>query len=117
MLTGCYQQRSEWGISTEEPTLPALIKQEGYRTALTGKWHLGYDAGFHPMNYGFYQFRGFGGEMMELHTQLLAGKRADQRPGRFEIPESLSSPSAGLPPPRKGTIQPVKLSSCYFNIF
>ena len=46
-------QRWAWGISTGELTLPALLRQAGYRTALVGKWHLGYDYKFHPMNYGF----------------------------------------------------------------
>lgn len=63
-------QRWAWGISTNEVTLPALLRQAGYRTALIGKWHLGYDAKFHPMNYGFDEFRGFVGGNIDNHTHV-----------------------------------------------
>ena len=70
-------QRWAWGISTEEVTLPALLKTAGYRTALIGKWHLGYDTKFHPMNYGFDEFRGFMGGNVDYHTHI-AGYGAQQ---------------------------------------
>jgi arylsulfatase A-like enzyme len=63
-------QRWAWGISTGELTLPAVLKQAGYRTALIGKWHLGYDSTFHPMNYGFEEFRGFVGGNVDYHTHV-----------------------------------------------
>lgn len=63
-------QRWAWGISTAEVTLPALLKQAGYRTALVGKWHLGYDAKFHPMNYGFDEFRGWVGGHVDDYTHV-----------------------------------------------
>ena len=30
------------GLPPEHPTLPSLLRDAGYRTALMGKWHLGY---------------------------------------------------------------------------
>ena len=63
-------QRWAWGISTGVLTLPAVLKQAGYRTALFGKWHLGYDYKFHPMNYGFDEFRGFVGGHVDDHTHV-----------------------------------------------
>ena len=63
-------QRWAWGISTGELTIPALLKQAGYRTALIGKWHLGYDYKYHPMNYGFDEFRGFVGGNVDYHTHV-----------------------------------------------
>jgi len=63
-------QRWAWGISTDELTLPELLGQAGYRTSLIGKWHLGYDRGFHPINQGFHEFRGFVGGGVDYHTHV-----------------------------------------------
>lgn len=63
-------QRWAWGISTSEVTLPGLLHQAGYRTGIIGKWHLGYDARFHPMNFGFDEFRGFVGGNVDYHTHV-----------------------------------------------
>lgn len=64
------KQRWAWGISTREITIPQLLRQSGYRTALIGKWHLGYDEKFHPMNYGFDEFRGCVGGNVDYHTHV-----------------------------------------------
>jgi arylsulfatase A-like enzyme len=64
------KQRWAWGIATNEVTLPALLREAGYRTALIGKWHLGYDFKFHPLNYGFDEFRGFVGGNVDYHTHI-----------------------------------------------
>ncbi len=63
-------QRWAWGISKTDLTLPALLRQAGYRTSLVGKWHLGYDHKFHPMEYGFDEFRGFMGGNVDYHTHV-----------------------------------------------
>ncbi len=63
-------QRWAWGISPEEVTLPRLLKQKGYRSTLIGKWHLGYDSKFHPMNHGFDEFCGFLGGNVDYHTHV-----------------------------------------------
>ena len=63
-------QRWAWGLSPKEITLPPLLTRAGYRTALIGKWHLGYDEKFHPMNYGFETFRGFVGGNVDYHTHV-----------------------------------------------
>ena len=41
------------------PTWPALLRDDGYRTGLFGKWHLGERPGFHPTARGFGTFFGF----------------------------------------------------------
>jgi arylsulfatase A-like enzyme len=63
-------QRWAWGLSSQEITLPSVLCNAGYRTALIGKWHLGYDRKFHPMNYGFDEFRGFIGGNVDYHTHI-----------------------------------------------
>ena len=71
MLTGRYQQRFGHerspprpsppgvGLPVEETTLSDLLRSAGYATGLVGKWHLGVDPEFHPMNRGFDEFFGF----------------------------------------------------------
>ena len=70
LLTGNYPQRAgfEWainygergrGLAASEPSLARAMHQAGYRTALFGKWHLGYDDRFGPIANGFDEFFGF----------------------------------------------------------
>ena len=46
------------GLPPEMPTLPSLLKDAGYRTALVGKWHLGYPPHFGPLRSGYEEFFG-----------------------------------------------------------
>ena len=46
------------GLPPEHPTLPSLLKASGYRTALIGKWHLGYPPHFSPIKSGYEEFFG-----------------------------------------------------------
>jgi arylsulfatase A-like enzyme len=46
------------GLPAEHPTLPSLLKASGYRTALIGKWHLGYPPHFSPIKSGYEEFFG-----------------------------------------------------------
>jgi len=67
LLTGRYQQRfgfytandSRAGMPLSELTLAELLKKEGYRTGIFGKWHLGLEKAYHPLNRGFQDFYGF----------------------------------------------------------
>ena len=74
MMTGRYQYRlrgaaeepisssnagsAALGLPAEHPTLPSLLKDSGYRTALIGKWHLGFPPHFGPMRSGYEEFFG-----------------------------------------------------------
>lgn len=69
-LTGRYQQRvgivdviakhlDTPGLEPTELTIPRLMKQHGYRTALFGKWHLGMEPRQNPIHHGFDEFAGF----------------------------------------------------------
>ncbi len=46
------------GLPPAHPTLPSLLRQIGYRTALIGKWHLGYPPAFGPLRSGYEEFYG-----------------------------------------------------------
>ncbi|MFO1269926.1 MAG: sulfatase-like hydrolase/transferase [Rubrivivax sp.] len=46
------------GLPPSHPTLPSLLRDAGYRTALVGKWHLGYPPHFGPLRSGYDEFFG-----------------------------------------------------------
>ena len=46
------------GLPPAHPTLPSLLKAAGYRTALVGKWHLGFAPHFGPLKSGYDTFYG-----------------------------------------------------------
>ena len=46
------------GLPPEIPTLPSMLREAGYRTALMGKWHLGYPPAFGPLRSGYEEFFG-----------------------------------------------------------
>ena len=46
------------GLPPEHPTLPSLLRDAGYATALAGKWHLGYLPHFGPLKSGYQEFFG-----------------------------------------------------------
>ena len=68
LLTGCYPNRigfsgalmpdSKIGINANETTMAEMLKQKGYATAIVGKWHLGRQKKFLPLQHGFDQYFG-----------------------------------------------------------
>jgi arylsulfatase A-like enzyme len=55
--TGVYtvvRPHAKWGLPLDERTLAVALKEAGYTTAITGKWHLGeFDPAYLPMSRGF----------------------------------------------------------------
>jgi arylsulfatase A-like enzyme len=47
------------GLPPAHPTLPSLLAEAGYATALIGKWHLGHPPHFGPLLSGYQEFYGF----------------------------------------------------------
>ena len=45
-------------MNPDEKTLPELLKEQGYATAIIGKWHLGNQDLFQPLNQGFDRWYG-----------------------------------------------------------
>lgn len=81
LLTGCYPNRigysgapgpdSKYGIHAEEMTMGELLKQKGYSTAIFGKWHLGCQHQFLPLQNGFDEYYGlpYSNDMWPYHPQ------------------------------------------------
>ena len=64
--------QNNWGYFRQDAvTLPSMLKQKDYATALIGKWHLGLETENHPCRRGFDHFHGFLGDMMDdYYTHL-----------------------------------------------
>src|SRR5262249_34304443 len=52
------RQAPEMGVPSDFPTLPSLLGGAGYRTALIGKWHLGYLPHYSRLKSGYDEFFG-----------------------------------------------------------
>lgn len=52
------ERKQDIGLAPEHPTVASLLKSAGYRTALVGKWHLGYLPKYSPLKSGFEEFFG-----------------------------------------------------------
>jgi arylsulfatase A-like enzyme len=59
-------------------TLPERLKQAGYATGMTGKWHLGDTAGFRPTERGFDEFYGILGGGSRNLPGPAGGKKGGQ---------------------------------------
>ena len=82
LMSGKYQQRvgipgvvytylrDSLGMAPEVKTLAEVFQAAGYKTALFGKWHLGYKKKFNPVNQGFDTFRGFVSGNVDYHSHL-----------------------------------------------
>ena len=52
-IGGVLFPRNNHGLNPDEITLPELLKKQGYATAIIGKWHLGNQDKFQPLDHGF----------------------------------------------------------------
>jgi len=56
------------GLPVSETSIPRMLKNVGYHTAIVGKWHLGYEPKFSPNKHGFdYAFYVLGGWVDYFH--------------------------------------------------
>ena len=81
ILTGCYPNRigvhgaympdSPRGLHPSETTIADMLKSQGYKTGIFGKWHLGDHPDFMPLNQGFDEYFGipYSNDMWPLHPQ------------------------------------------------
>jgi len=79
LLTGCYPPRvgitkvlfpfDNIGMNQEETTIAEMLKQKSYVTAIVGKWHLGHQQEFLPLQHGFDEYLGlpYSNDMWPVH--------------------------------------------------
>lgn len=92
MMTGCYAKRVAMpdvifpacptGLSTQEKTVAALLKERGYTTMCIGKWHLGDQPEFLPTQHGFDHYLGlpYSNDMGGNPRGVKADGKPDPRP-------------------------------------
>ncbi len=61
-------QEENLGLPVSMAVLAPGLKAAGYETAVFGKWHLGYEAKFNPLDQGFDEFFGFLGGNVDYFT-------------------------------------------------
>jgi arylsulfatase A-like enzyme len=89
LITGRYQYRlplgleeplagkTDVGLPPAHPTLPSLLRQAGYSTALIGKWHLGMPPLFGPLQSGYEQFWGIRSGAVDYYSHINSRGEAD----------------------------------------
>jgi len=111
LMTGRYPFRTNVSVWPKQPligetqtTLATLLKSQGYRTAMVGKWHLGFkESGYDqilpggPVDCGFDSFFGFRASTDIPPYFFIKDNRAVSPPTEV-IAESLAHPGAGWSP-------------------
>ena len=105
LISGRYQQRFgienalgaqgevDWerGLPSSGRSLPQLLKNNGYATALIGKWHLGWKNEFGPGAHGFDYFFGFKSGFIDYY-QHTAGRDSPVKADLFENDRPIEVP-------------------------
>jgi len=98
LITGRYQYRipaglveplggTGHGLDPAHPTLPSLLKAQGYHTALIGKWHMGSLPDYGPLKSGYDEFWGNRGGAVDYFSHGF-GRGSDLWDGDVQIEES-----------------------------
>lgn len=81
MLTGRYPgyagvrailsgRRKATGLTPEMPTIPSVLRENGYQTAMYGKWHLGHTPESRPDSMGFDEWFGFLAGCIDYYSHI-----------------------------------------------
>lgn len=97
LLTGCYPNRISMpavlfpfhkiGLNPKELTMAEMLKKQGYATACFGKWHLGWQKEFLPLQHGFDEYVGlpYSNDMWPYNN--VTGERLEESEWRADFPE------------------------------
>lgn len=61
-------EQGELGLPKEQAVLPGALKKAGYTCGIFGKWHLGYEPHFNPIEHGWDEFTGYLGGNVHYFT-------------------------------------------------
>lgn len=89
LMTGRYQQRfgsythfdSRLGLPVDQLTIADLMRHVDYSTYMVGKWHLGFQHEYYPVNRGFDDFYGFLGGVKFYDPELMIGDAVSRQSG------------------------------------
>ncbi len=97
LLTGCYPNRIGFsgalfpydtiGINPNEQTIAEMFKEQEYATACFGKWHLGWQKEFLPLQHGFDEFVGLPYSNDMWPNNNVTGERKPEDKGRRNFPD------------------------------
>ncbi len=92
LLTGCYPQRigitgvlfpgADTGLHPDEITIADILKGQGYRTKIVGKWHVGDQQPFLPTQHGFDSYYG----LPYSNDMGIQGKSPEERAKKVPLP-------------------------------
>ena len=70
-ITGALNHTATQGLSADETTIAEMLKTRGYATGMYGKWHLGHQKPFLPLQHGFDDYLGlpYSNDMWPRHPQ------------------------------------------------
>ena len=71
-INGAFGPKSKRGINQKELLISEMLKENGYKTGIFGKWHLGDADIFLPTRHGFDEFFGilFSNDMWPFHPEI-----------------------------------------------
>ena len=97
LMTGCYPNRvgismalfprHKIGLNSDEYTMAEMFKDQGYATAIFGKWHLGWQKQFLPLQHGFDEYVGIPYSNDMWPRSNVTGEKVPKGKSRSDFPE------------------------------
>lgn len=63
-------ERGDLGLPVADTVIPGQLVRAGYAAGIYGKWHLGYERKFNPLEYGWSEWLGCIAGNIDFHTHL-----------------------------------------------